>query len=236
MSSQVKTLPLPEAFQTLALPGLSRNLFSSADWLNVIYNTYRSKLFVKYIERDGRVASYIFYSVVKNFLEWKICSCSYCDYCDGLVESPEDWQAFFESIRSEYPQYRIAVRNLRDELVRGNPNFQVLSKERFHILDVRDQLDNLWKRTHDSFKSAVKQGEKSGITVKRCSHEDLKEFYKLHLQLRKKKYRIFPQPYRFFENMWQQYMEKGQGMLLGAFDNHGKMIAANIYLICGNTL
>ena len=76
----------------------------------------------------------------------------------------------------------------------------------------------------------------NGITVKRCSHEELKTFFKLHLDLRKNKYRIFPQPYRFFENIWQQYMEKGQGILLGAFDAGGKMIAANIYLVCGNTL
>src|SRR5436309_2815358 len=111
MSVDVKTIPLKEALNTLSLPGLSRNLFSSADWMQVIYQTYRTNLFVKYIERDGQVVSYIFYSAVKNFLEWKICVCSYCDYCDCQVESPQHWQAFFESIRSEYPQYRIAVRN-----------------------------------------------------------------------------------------------------------------------------
>lgn len=232
----VKTLPLLEALKTLRLPELSRNLFASAEWMRVIQKTYQSDLFVKYIERDGKVVSYIFYSVVKNFLEWKICVCSYCDYCDCPVQSAEDWQAIFESLRAEFPRYRIAIRNLRDSIIRDNPHFQILSKERFHILDARKDQELLWKQTHDSFKSAVKQGEKNGITVRSCSQGELKDFYRLHLNLRKFKYRIFPQPYRFFENIWQEYMDKDKGILLGAFDPNGEMLAANIYLICGNTL
>lgn len=232
----VKTLPFAQAVESVQLPGLERNLFSSSRWLRVLDKTYRLRLFIKYIEREGRVSSYIIYSVVHNFLENKICICSYCDYCDCYIEDANDWQVFFESLRREYPLYRIVVRNLRDETVRENPHFRLLSKEWYHILDVRDDVEAIWKRCHDSFKGPVKQAQKNGVTVRPCDKSGLKNFFKLHTRLRKNKYRLFPQPYRFFEHVWQEYIDKGQGVLLGAFDGGGHFVGGTIYLICGNTL
>lgn len=231
----VKTLPFVEASKTLKIPDLNRNLFSSTDWLAVLLKTYNLKLYVKYIEREGKIESSIVYSVVKNFLEWKICICSYCDYFDCYVKDLHDWKIFLKALREEYPHYRIAIRNLRDGIVRQSDELSVLSKEKFHILDIRDDLDVIWKRTHDSFKSAVKQGQRKGVHIKRCDKKELQEFYRLHLNLRKNKYRLFPQPYRFFDNIWNQFMEKDRGVLLGAFDPSGQFIAGNIYLICGDT-
>lgn len=231
----VKTLPFLQAAKELDLPGLHDNLFASDHWSNVIVATYGTKIFIKYIERDGRVASYIIYSVVKNFLEWKICFLSYSDYCDGHVETLDDWKAFFLSLREEYPEYRLALRNLRDPLAREMPELKVLSKEKFHILDLRQELRQVWKNTHDSFRAAVKQSEKNGVVVRRCEKKELRKFYDLHLKIRKEKYKVFPQPYRFFDIIWQEMIAKGNGVLLGAYSPHGEFIGGNIYLLCGNT-
>jgi len=233
--NSVKTLPFFEAIRVLSLPGLDRNLFSSPEWMEVLDKTYKIKLFVKYIEENGRIKSYIIYSSVDNFLEKKICICSYCDYCDGYISDRHDWDSFFESIRKEYPDYRIAIRNLRDGTVRENPHFEFLSKERFHFLDIRVDLTNIWKKTHDSFRSAVKQAQNSGVVVKIGGRAELDKFYNFHLKLRKNKYRIFPQPFRFFEKIWDVYLKKDKGILLCAYDKSGEFLAASIYLMCGNT-
>ncbi len=232
----VKTLSYNEASSRIKLLHLDRNLFSSPSWVSVLQKTYNITIFVKYIERNGAVDSYILYSVVKNFLEWKICVLSYCDYCDCPVKSKEDWKLFFADLRREYPMSRIAVRNLRDETALACGCFQVLSRERFHLLDVREPVEAVWKKTHESFRSAVKQSQKAGAVVRRCDKAGLKKFFDLHLSLRKNKYRLFPQPYRFFDNIWQEYMEKDRGVLLGAFDSRGNFIGGNVYLICGDTL
>ncbi len=232
----VKTLSLQEALKTLTLPGLDRNLFSSPEWLAVIVDTYSTKFFVKYVEVDGKVSSYIVYSVVKNFLEWKICICSYCDYCDGYVSSSKEWDAYFQSLREEFPRYRIAIRSLRDEVAQKSSCFKELSRERHHILDVRAELDVILRKSDKSFKSAVKQGQRSGLVVKKGSYEDLKKFYSMHLKVRKYKYRIFAQPFRFFDNMWKHFMAQDKGVLLCAYTPEGECVGANIYLICGDTL
>jgi len=236
MPPEIKTLPLMEALATLDLPNPERNLFSSPDWQKVINKTYRLKQYCKYIEEDGRISSYFIYSAVHNFLEWKICVGSYCDYLDCHVSKPHHWHMFFEAIRREYPRYRIAIRNLKDETARLCQDFNLLSKEMHHEIDVRDELDVLWQNTHRSFKVAYKRAVAGGLTFKRCGKSDLPKFYRLHLRLRKNKYKIFPQPYRFFDNIWRQYLERDKGVLFGAFDKSGAMVGAQIFLICGQTL
>ena len=96
---RVETLSYNDASSKFTLPQLDRNLFSSPAWISVLQKTYNITLFVKYIERNGAVDSHIIYSVVKNFLEWKICILSYCDYCDCPVKNKEDWKLFFEDLR-----------------------------------------------------------------------------------------------------------------------------------------
>ncbi len=233
---QIKTDRLPEAFGRLKLPALERNLFSSPEWLSVLYKTYGLRLFIKYIEENGEITNYIIYSVVHNFLEEKICVCSYCDYFDCHVQSKEIWSNFIHELRKEFPRYRIAVRNLKDPTARECKELNVLSKEYFHEIDLTDSIEKLWQEAFNGFRGAVKQAQKLGVTVKQCSKEHLRNFYNLHLRVRKNKYGIFPQPYRFFENVWDEYMPKDKGVMLGAFDKNGRFLGANIYLICGNTL
>ena len=234
--NQVQTVTFDEAVRTLALPWLCDNHFSSVEWMQVLQKTYGVKLFVKYISRSGKISSYVIYSVVKNFLEEKICVCSYCDYCDCPVADTDDWMRIFQSWQKDFPRYRIAVRSLRDQNVGKIPGMKHLYAEKFHVLDVQDDLDVLWKRAHDSFKAAVNQAGRKGVQVRPGTRADLAKFYELHLKIRKYKYRVFPQPFRFFENIWDAYMARDQGVLLGAFSRSGEFIGGNIYLICGNTL
>lgn len=232
----VRTMSASKALETLDLPDPQRNLFSSPAWIRAVMRAYGVRVFVKYIEREGRVDSYVFYTVVKNFLEWKVCVLSYCDYCDAHVSSPGDWQAIFQELRSEFPKFRIVVRSLRDEHVRQSGCFDELSREYFHLLDVASGADGLWKNLKGVFRNQVRQAVRRGLTVRPLSRKELPDFFMMHVRLRKGKYGIFAQPYRFFEVLWDEFMARGQGFILGAFSPDGKMIGATLYLICGDTL
>jgi lipid II:glycine glycyltransferase (peptidoglycan interpeptide bridge formation enzyme) len=89
---------------------------------------------------------------------------------------------------------------------------------------------------HAAFRRAIRKSQKEGVTVRACLRGELKEFYQMHLKLRKTKYRLFPQPFHFFDDIWQAYMENNDGVLLGAYDKSGRLIAGTLFLVCGNTL
>jgi hypothetical protein len=232
----VRTLPLFDALKTLDLKGLNNNLFFSEEWFKVIGRAYRPRLFLKYIEQDGGVRSFLVYTVVRNFLEWKICILSYCDYCDAQVADKDDWEAFFHSFRQDYPEYRIAIRSLRDDKVRGTACFHELSREWFHIWDIRPDVESLWKSLDGAFRNQVRQGERRGLVCREGTLKDLWMFYLMHVDLRKNKYRIFAQPYRFFKAIWDIYISRNKGFLLCAFSPQGQMVGGTIFLICGDTL
>ena len=142
----------------------------------------------------------------------------------------------FDSFRKEFPEYRIAVRSLRDEKARACGCFHELSRERHHVLDIRPDIDTLWKNLDGSFRNQVRQGERRGLVCREGGLKELGQFYLLHVDLRKAKYRIFAQPYRFFRAIWDEYMPKGNGFLLCGFIPDGKMVGGTIFLVCGNTL
>jgi hypothetical protein len=236
----VRTLPALEALERLSLTGLEDNLFSSPGWIRVLVRAYRARVFVKYLERAGRpqgkIDTYVFYTEVRNFLEWKVCVLSYCDYCDAHISSPEDWRLIFGALQTEYPGYRIVIRSLRDEAARQSGCFQVLSKEYHHVLDLSPDEETLWKNLKGVFRNQVRQATKRGLTARICSSKELWDFYLLHVRLRKQKYGIFAQPFHFFQVIWEEFMAKGNGFLLGAFLPDGKMVGATLYLVCGDTL
>lgn len=234
--SIVKTLPALEAFETLNLPGKDKNLFSSLPWLRVMKRAYRPRLFIKYIERHGTIAAWVPYSVVKNFLEWKVCVLSYCDYCDGHVENPEDWKNIFDVLEKEFPGYRIVARTLRDEAARSCGCFKELSREYFHHWDVSKSTDDVWKGLKGVFRNQVRQAVRRGLTTRVLSKEELYKFFMIHVRLRKKKYGIFAQPYKFFQMIWEEYMDEDNGFILGAFAPNGEMVGATVFLVCGDTL
>ncbi|MBF0122287.1 MAG: GNAT family N-acetyltransferase [Candidatus Omnitrophica bacterium] len=232
----LRTILAKDAFDKLVLPDPERNLFSSPSWVRVIMRAYGVKVFVKYIERNGKIDAYVFYTVVKNFLEWKVCVLSYCDYCDAHISSVEDWQAIFNELRREYPKFRIVVRSLRDEGVRQSGCFQELSREYYHCLDIALDVDTLWKNLKGVFRNQVRQAVRKGLTVRPLFRHELYAFFMMHVRLRKRKYGIFAQPYRFFEVVWDEFVSRDKGFILGAFAPDGRLIGGTMYLVCGETL
>ena len=232
----VRTLPFAEALDRVFLPGLEDNLFSSPAWLRALQRAYGPKIFVKYILRDSRVESYVFYTVIKNFLEWKVCVLSYCDYCDAHIRTVDDWRLIVDALRAEYPGFRIVVRSLRDQGARESGCFKELSREYFHILDIDRDIDAVWQGLDGKFRNQVRQAGKRGLIVRRCSRRELSRFFALHVKLRKHKYGIFAQPWGFFTVLWEEFVEKGNGFLLGAFTPEGLMVGGTLFLVCGDTL
>ena len=65
--------------------------------------------------------------------------------------------------------------------------------------------------------------------------DDLAEFHRLHVALRKRKYRLLAQPFAFFEAIKHRFQEVDGWFPLGAFVDD-RLVAASLYLRWGDTL
>jgi lipid II:glycine glycyltransferase (peptidoglycan interpeptide bridge formation enzyme) len=101
---------------------------------------------------------------------------------------------------------------------------------------LRSELEVLWQRMHDSSRRAIKKSQREGVEVRVADSEnDLRAFFEMHLKVRKYKYGLLAQPFRFFQSIWRHFVEAQRGFLLLA-SHQGKVVAGDFFLEWKDTL
>src|SRR5207253_169293 len=92
----------------------------------------------------------------------------------------------------------ISVRCLHNDLPLGDKRFSLVKQAKWHRLDLRPDLEKLWKAMHDSTHRAIRKSEREELSVRTAqSEQELRAFFEMHLKVRKYKYGLLAQPYSF---------------------------------------
>ena len=101
-----------------------------------------------------------------------------------------------------------------------------------HRVDLEPDEDRLFARLDSSVRRAVRKAEKSGVTTEVSrSAEALKTFYRLQCRTRKK-HGLPPQPFAFFQNIYQHILARNLGVIITA-SHQDRPIAASVYFQLG---
>jgi lipid II:glycine glycyltransferase (peptidoglycan interpeptide bridge formation enzyme) len=93
----------------------------------------------------------------------------------------------------------------------------LIKQAKWHSVDLRPDIDTIWQNIDSSARRAIRKAQQAGVVVRIAqTKEELRAFFDLHLRIRKYKYHLLAQPYRFFENIWNNFIEAQQGALLVA--------------------
>lgn len=213
----------------------SSNIFHSPAWLQVLQETYNMEIGAYVlIDEDERVVAGMPITRICDMRGERLVSMPFCDYYDPLVETQEQWDLLSEMLASEH--LPVTMRLLHNELPLHDPRFSEVKVAKWHRIDLRPELPALWDRFEPSVHRAIHKAEKNGVSVRVAEdHSDLRHFFDMHLHIRKYKYHLVAQPYRFFEQIWKHLIEPGKGMLLMAY--HGDtLLGATMFLVWGNTI
>src|SRR5690606_27147757 len=105
------------------------------------------------------------------------------------------------------------VRCLRTEIEPGT--WQETGSFAWHRVDVTRAPEQAWEAIHSSARRAIRKAEAAGVEVTEAETEDdLRAFFEMHLRVRKHKYNLLAQPYRFFLSIWERFLAEGNGRLL----------------------
>lgn len=102
------------------------------------------------------------------------------------------------------------------------------------ILSLDTTLDALWKGIGDKNRNMVRRAEKSNVRIIEASNKnELRAFYLIYSKTMKK-LGSPPQPFSFFESMWDLFYPDNLKIPLAICD--GEYIAAGIYLLHNDTV
>ncbi len=211
------------------------SVFHSPEWVQVLAETYGLEINA-YMMLDGmgEPRAGIPFCQIADITGKRIVTLPFSDYCDPLINDRDHWNCLIEKLLSE--QCTIIVRCLYNNLPLADERFTLAKQAKWHGLDLRPDLDTLWHSLHDSSRRAIKKAQREEVVVRIAQREEeLRAFFDLHLRIRKYKYRLLAQPYRFLENIWHQFVEKKSGSLLVAV-HQGNIVGGALFLEWKDTL
>ena len=211
------------------------SVFHSPNWIQALTDTYGwgpSAILV--VDDQGEPRGGIPFCRISDIMGERIVALPFSDYCDPLVNDAESWRLLIDHLLPEHCP--ISVRCLYNTLPLADERFTLVKEAKWHRLDLRPDLDELWRAMHDSTHRAIRKSEREGLAVRAAQSEpELRSFFEMHLKVRKYKYGLLAQPYSFFQNIWRQFVEAQHGFLLLAM-NGDKIVAGDFFVEWKDTL
>ena len=114
--------------------------------------------------------------------------------------------------------------------------FTVTKCARWHTLVLKGTEQEQWEAMDPATRRAVRKARREGVEIRPIAPgPGLAAFHRLHVALRKSKYRLLAQPLGFFEAIASRFAPANAWHALGAWIGD-RLIAGTIYLRWGDTL
>ncbi len=104
------------------------------------------------------------------------------------------------------------------------------------LLPLTTDPDAAWSGLRKPIQHQIKKSRKMGVQVRTAqNHEDMMQYYRLHLQTRSKKHGMPTQPQQFFSLLWES-LSTNRAMQVLLAEHEGTVIAGIVLLASGTTL
>ena len=205
------------------------------EWGRLLNDVHGHKLI--YLEDDKGVFPLAY---VKSFIFGnRLISLPFADYggpCANEKETADTLVARTEDVAEELDVDFIEIRSPDEKY------FDIFEKHGFvrrddyftFILDLDREVEDLWKVIGRKNRNMVRKAEKNGVEIVEAKNKnDLGIFYELYLKTMKK-LGSPPQPYKFFETIWNLFYPRNLIILLATCN--GRCISGNLFFIHKDTI
>jgi CelD/BcsL family acetyltransferase involved in cellulose biosynthesis len=209
--------------------------FHSPAWLGVLADTYGFEIGASVLlDSAERPVAGLPFCRIADISGERLVALPFSDYCDPLAAEDCHWRTLAAHLVDQ--GYQVSLRCVHNALPLADERFTLVKEALWHGAALPPSDGELWERLEPSARRAIQKARREGVRVEAAKgREDLAAFFALHLLVRKYKYRLLAQPLRFFEAIWQRFIEPGRGALLLA-RREGRIIGGVLYLIWKDTL
>ncbi len=222
-----------ERWDSFVRPRPDGTPFHISGWLRTIRSTYSFEP-VLYAFRDdaGEVTGVFPFFRVKNlFLGFHLVSLPFSDYGGPLFERSGDLAEAVEGVIDDYGR-KTSYIELRGPLDGPSP-FVGHGHYWTHTIDLSEGVEAVYNGLNrKTIRYSIRKAEKAGVRIEEDnSPEAIDSFYRLNL-LTRKKHGVPPQSKKWFTDLLERVISKGDGFVLLA-RSESRTIAAGVFLRCG---
>lgn len=220
-------------WDNLILNHRNANFFHSSFWAKVLRDSYRyTPQYFSLIDNGELQVTLPLFEVSSVFTGRRGVSLPFTDYCYPLIKDDLDTQELFDHLILHGKNQRWRTLELRDRLS-CLASIQPSSTHLVHTLHLSEDESELQSRFRSNTRRNIRKALKEGVEVKRHQTlEAVREFCALN-SLTRREHGLPPQPFRFFKNVFEQIISKGQGFTLLAYHKR-YVIAGAVFLHFGD--
>lgn len=235
MSTTVTVDPIVDPRWAALVAGPEGSLFSSPPWMAAVADTYGLTMRATLLLDDrGDPVGGLAYVDVDDLRGRRRVSLPFCDRVDPIAPDLASWNELAGSVVAA--GVPLTMRCLHAHLPVQDGRFTETGRAAWHGTDLSTSPDAVLARLHPVFRRNVRAAERSGIRVRIGSElDDVRAFYALHRDLRKRKYHMLSQPFALFERVWKQFGDQDAIKVLLA-EHDGRVVAGALYLVWNDVL
>lgn len=208
------------------------SLFTSRPWMEAIAATYGFTISAstRFVRND---AAALIFAHISDIRGERIVSFPFSDFCDPLVNDVGQWCELIAPLLAR--RVPVAVRCLRNLLPAADARFRQDGRWAWHGVDLTRPVDVLWAGLSGVARTAIRKAGRALVVREGRSLDDVRTFYAMHCHVRKTKYRLLPQPFTFFEQLYAAFGPSGRLTVLLAEDQ-GVSVGGSFFIEWGDTL
>ena len=222
------------SWDDLLLSNEQSSFFHTSFWAQVLVDTYHFSPRYFALVKDNHLLISLPIMEVRNIpIKKKAVSLPFSDYCDPIITEKISFHEVFRHI-TEYGK-KLGWKSLE---IRGCTHFgEEIKPSCFnygHTLSLLEEEKEIFANFRKGTKSIIKKAIREGVEVGiHNSYKSLQEFFRLN-SLTRKRHGLPPQPFRFFEAIFQHVIHQQQGLIVLA-TYRGENIAGAVYFHFGKT-
>ncbi|MGY1624202.1 lipid II:glycine glycyltransferase FemX [Geodermatophilus sp. SYSU D00965] len=215
--------------------GAASNLFTSPPWITAVSAAYGLEPTARVaLQSDGRPVGGLAWADVRDLRGQRRLALPFSDRADPHLPDAAAWPAVSaDALAGDLP---FTLRCLDTSVAAGDPRLTTVAEAAWHLTPLDRPLEDLLQAFRSQTRRNIGTAERAGVeVVLRADEEAVAEYHRLHVGLRKRKYRLLAQPLDFFERIWEVFApQDGIRTALALVD--GRPIAGAVYLVWQDTV
>lgn len=215
--------------------GPEGSLFTSPPWVTAVCDTYGFEPSARLaVDAAGRPLGGLAWVDVDDMRGRRRLALPFCDRADPMGADPAVWSALRAEALS--PDRPFTLRCLDSSAAAADERLETTGAAAWHQTPLDRPLDELLAAFRGQTRRNIATAERSGVAVMLSTEEDaVAEYHRLHVALRKRKYRLLAQPLDFFSRIWKAFA-RDDGIRIALAFVDGRPIAGAMYLVWGDTV